>query len=98
MAKNKKNAHPQEQAFLDDIAAHVEDDAPRLVFADWLEDQGQSHRAEFIRVQCQLDALDDGDPRREALEERERELLAVHRGEWMRPLPSWVWRQGAAFR
>ena len=28
------------------------DDAPRLVYADWLDDQGDPERAEFIRVSC----------------------------------------------
>ena len=25
-----------------------------LIFADWLEENGQAERAEFIRVQCEL--------------------------------------------
>lgn len=36
------------RAILDEPA----DDAPRLVYADWLEENGQPERAEFIRVQC----------------------------------------------
>jgi uncharacterized protein (TIGR02996 family) len=31
-----------------------EDDSPRLVFADWLEDNGDPDRAEFIRAQIRL--------------------------------------------
>jgi uncharacterized protein (TIGR02996 family) len=31
-----------------------DDDAPRLVYADWLEEQGDADRAEFIRLQCRL--------------------------------------------
>jgi uncharacterized protein (TIGR02996 family) len=34
------------------------DDAPRLVYADWLEDHGQPERAEFIRLQCGLPKLE----------------------------------------
>jgi len=34
----KKKAAPQERAFLDEIGARSEDDAPRLVYADWLDD------------------------------------------------------------
>ncbi len=41
-------------AFLADIVAHPDDDAPRLIYADYLDDQGQPERAEFIRVQCAL--------------------------------------------
>jgi len=46
-----------EDAFLRDILAHPEDDTPRLVFADWLEENGRPERAEFIRVQCELARL-----------------------------------------
>lgn len=41
-------------AFLRDICAHPDDDMPRLIFADWLEEQGDLARAEFIRVQCRI--------------------------------------------
>jgi uncharacterized protein (TIGR02996 family) len=37
-------------AILDD----PESDAPRLIYADWLEEHGQGELAEFIRVQCEL--------------------------------------------
>lgn len=40
-----------ERGFLADIIANPEDDVPRLIYADWLEDHGQDERAEFIRVQ-----------------------------------------------
>jgi uncharacterized protein (TIGR02996 family) len=40
------------------------EDAPRLVYADWLEEHGQPHRAEFIRVQCELAKLDAAGGRR----------------------------------
>src|SRR3954462_12824674 len=46
-----------ERAFLDDIIASPEDDAPRLIFADWLEDHGDPDRAEFIRLQVELEKL-----------------------------------------
>jgi uncharacterized protein (TIGR02996 family) len=41
-------------ALLAAIRATPDDDAPRLVYADWLEEHGQPERAEFIRVQCEL--------------------------------------------
>lgn len=44
--------HP---GFLADILANPDDDVPRLIYADWLEEHGWSERAEFIRVQCELD-------------------------------------------
>jgi uncharacterized protein (TIGR02996 family) len=33
------------------------EDTPRLVYADWLDENGQPERAEFIRVQCELPRL-----------------------------------------
>jgi uncharacterized protein (TIGR02996 family) len=45
------------RAFLADIIAHPDDDAPRLILADWLDERdapGDRDRAEFIRVQCEL--------------------------------------------
>lgn len=44
----------QHAAFLSAIRAAPDDDAPRLIYADWLEDHGEAARAEFIRVQCEL--------------------------------------------
>lgn len=38
-------------AMLRTILEHPEDDAPRLVYADWLDEQGEHERAEFIRDQ-----------------------------------------------
>src|SRR2546426_542629 len=50
---------PQYLAFEADIIAQPDDDAPRLILADWLEDHGDEHtaaRAEFIRLQSELAA------------------------------------------
>lgn len=38
-------------ALLADIIEHPADDALRLIYADWLEDNGESERADFIRAQ-----------------------------------------------
>ena len=40
--------------FLATIREHPTDDAPKLVFADWLEEQGEVYEAELIRIECQL--------------------------------------------
>ncbi|MGL4555777.1 MAG: TIGR02996 domain-containing protein, partial [Gemmataceae bacterium] len=37
--------------FLDDIRADPDDDGPRLIYADWLDEAGDEARAEFIRLQ-----------------------------------------------
>jgi uncharacterized protein (TIGR02996 family) len=44
----------EQAAFLAAILAAPEDDTPRLVYADWLEEHGDEAHAEFIRVQCEL--------------------------------------------
>lgn len=43
---------PTEEEFLKPVLAAPEDDAPRLIMADWLDEQGQGDRAEFIRYSC----------------------------------------------
>lgn len=44
-------------ALLRAILASPEDDLPRRVYADWLEEHGEYGIAEFVRVQCDLAAL-----------------------------------------
>ncbi len=41
-------------ALLRAILARPADDTPRLIFADWLEERGDSARADLIRAQCEL--------------------------------------------
>jgi uncharacterized protein (TIGR02996 family) len=62
-----------ETALLAAIRAAPADDAPRLVYADWLDEHGRPERAEFIRVQCEL-----ARHKNRALRRREAELLATH--------------------
>jgi uncharacterized protein (TIGR02996 family) len=70
------------EPFLAAINASLDDDTPRLVFADWLQENGDEPRAEFIRVQCA--GSGDSDAARRA-----EELLAEHRKRWLRGLPKW---------
>jgi uncharacterized protein (TIGR02996 family) len=74
--------------FLDYIIAHPDDDAPRLVFADWLEEQGETARAEFIRVQVERSRLPEWDARQVSLRLREKALLEEHGAEWKGELPT----------
>jgi uncharacterized protein (TIGR02996 family) len=73
------------------IAESPEDDAPRLVYADWLEERGDP-RHELIRVQLELARLDEGDDRRWELLARERRLLRAHGKHWAGPLRRFVKR------
>lgn len=73
----------EDQAFLQAIAEQPDDDAPRLIYADYLEERGQVERAEFIRVQIELSLVpalewvgdEDADPKVLAWMRREEELL-----------------------
>lgn len=79
---------PDRDAFIRTILDSPDDDGPRLVYADWLEECGETDRAEFIRVQCELAKLlgsrlyitpdDDGD----------RGMLYALEGSWQ------VWVRG----
>lgn len=72
------------EAFLQRIRAYPDDDAQRLIFADWLDEEGDP-RGQFIRVQLALADLRPDDPARRNLLIRERDLLAAHRDEWEAP-------------
>src|SRR5262245_30450084 len=63
------------------------DDAPRLVYADWLDDHDQPDRAELIRVQCRVNALagEAGRLRDEAYRD-ERFRDPGSRGRWLEQL------------
>jgi uncharacterized protein (TIGR02996 family) len=76
-------------ALLAEIRARPEDDAPRLVYADWLTEQGDPY-GEFIRLQCARARGDD------AGELRERELWAQHGASWCQTLG--VEREHVEFR
>src|SRR4051794_11262934 len=77
-------------AFLAAITEQPEQDLPRLVYADFLDDGGETARAEFIRLQC---AAAQGDSARDR---RIDELEKLHRDEWLAPLGRGVYH--GAFR
>ncbi len=71
------------ERFLAAIIESPEDDLPRLVFADWLEERGDTRRAEFIRLQCALDQEPHGTEYRIRSEFRCQELLKRDRSKWI---------------
>lgn len=73
-------------AFLQSILESPEDDTPRLVYADWLDENGDPERAEFIRTQVETARLAPNDLKRRALEKQTAALLKAHGKEWVRPL------------
>jgi uncharacterized protein (TIGR02996 family) len=87
----------EEQAFLSRVRDYPDDDGPRLIFADWLDEQGDP-RGEFIRIQCAIARLPHDDPRRAELQQREQALFDSHQHEWtarLRGIASdWTYRRG----
>jgi uncharacterized protein (TIGR02996 family) len=79
----------EHEAFLQAIIAEPDEDAPRLIYADWLEEHGDP-RGEFIRVQCAL-ARPGRKTRWADLKAREQTLLAEYRKEWIKPLRG-IWK------
>lgn len=76
-----------ELALLAAILANPDEDTPRLVFADWLDENGFAARAEFIRLQMEL-AREPGHahpypPAYRAKLTRFRELFQAHAGAWL---------------
>jgi uncharacterized protein (TIGR02996 family) len=76
-----------DDALLRAVLADPDDDAPRLIYADWLDEHGDCDRAEFIRIQCELARMNESNPRYPQLRQRQGDLLAggnYHR--WVAPL------------
>jgi uncharacterized protein (TIGR02996 family) len=71
-------------AFLQAVLAEPDDDAPRLIFADWLEERGDP-RGAFIRLQCALERIGPVDPARLDLEDEAGDLLHQNEEEWTAP-------------
>jgi uncharacterized protein (TIGR02996 family) len=69
-------------ALLRAIKETPEDDAPRLILADWLEEHGEPDRAEFIRLQCRLAQVPLGLAPPARLAKRESDLLGEHAAAW----------------
>src|SRR5262245_29752123 len=74
------------RGFLAAIRAEPEEDAPRLVFADWLDEHGDP-RAEMIRLSVRRDRLPDEGPEKDVLTERLERWEREHRGDWPGGVP-----------
>lgn len=96
-----------EQAFIAAVITDPGSDGPRLVFADWLEENWQEERATFIRVQIELALCAERAGHRnkylaescycewcekaKALRRRERALLDANRRKWMQEVAPPDW-------
>ena len=56
-----KRSAGEREALWAAVCENPDDDAPRLVFADWLEEHGRTPWATFIRAQVQAARLPDYD-------------------------------------
>ena len=84
--KPARKASADQLALLRAVAAEPDDDNPRLAYADWLADNDQPDRGEFIRLQCDhARRLRAGELF--AGEEREQELLAARGDFWQAEYP-----------
>jgi uncharacterized protein (TIGR02996 family) len=81
----------EEEALLQAVLEEPDEDTPRLIYADWLEEHGDVLRTQFIRVQCELARLPETDKRRPKLEKREHALESRYEPRWRKTLPEWTW-------
>jgi len=76
----------EEFGFIRAVVEDPDNDTPRLLYADWLDEQGDpaaSARAEFIRIQCQLARDHTRHRLLEKHRQRERELLRAYQARWV---------------
>lgn len=92
---------PEVWSFFIALKENPDDDAPRLIFADWLQERGgaaASARGEFLRLNVLRHRLSPDDPSYDLLKRREGELLTEHRWTWLGPLVdaarSWTFERG----
>lgn len=74
-----------EQHLLELIRSDMDNPAPRLIYADWLDEQGDP-QGEFIRVQCELEREGLSALKQRWLRQHERELLDEHEQAWLEPI------------
>jgi uncharacterized protein (TIGR02996 family) len=83
----KSQSNAEGDALLAAVLAEPDDDAPRLVYADWLDENGRPERATFIRLQIELARLAWYDPRRDVLTRKATRLLDLYQDDWVAELP-----------
>jgi uncharacterized protein (TIGR02996 family) len=77
--------YAEADGFLARVREVPDADEPRLIYADWLDEQGDGDRAEFIRAQIALARLPEYDRRRVELVKDVQDLLARHADAWAAP-------------
>lgn len=91
---------PQVRSFFRAIKENPDDDTPRLIFADWLQECGDaaaSARGEFLRLNVLRHRLSPDDPHHDALKRREAEIVKQYQWAWLGPLADaacWTYQRG----
>ncbi|MBP3960723.1 TIGR02996 domain-containing protein [Gemmata sp. G18] len=74
------------ESLLAAIIADPEEDTPRLMFADWLKENGDPDRGEFIRLQVEAAHAEPFSPCARESEAAAQKLLDRFREEWTQPV------------
>jgi uncharacterized protein (TIGR02996 family) len=100
-ARQPVNPAVRDLELLQAIIQNLDDDTPRLIYADWLEEHGNLARAEFIRAQCESARLFRSGKDLErafALRVQHTDLLRQHEKKWVGEFPnkatSWTFERG----
>ena len=87
-----------EGAFLEALAEDPDDDATRLVYADWLEEHGAADRALYLRTECELAALPGEGERRTSRQCGQALLLRFRLAQLRKGLdPAWLGSAGKRY-
>jgi uncharacterized protein (TIGR02996 family) len=78
---------PGYEPFLRAICARPDDDTPRLVYADWLDENGDPDRAEFIRLSVEFGNGSATAPSDNPRWWRMRALFKLYEAVWKKELP-----------
>jgi uncharacterized protein (TIGR02996 family) len=76
----------EEDAFLDAIRSKPDDDVTRLVYADWLDEQGGSRnlaKSAFLRLECEFGKLSDDAENHQETEKQLHEMAKTLAAEWL---------------
>jgi uncharacterized protein (TIGR02996 family) len=69
------------------ICENPDEDTPRLVFADWLQENGEEERAKFIRFQCEAARLPADNEHRAGLVRWAEDIRQRFGDKWLAELP-----------
>lgn len=80
----------QHEAFLRAIFDAPEDDTPRLVYADFLQENGDEDKAQFIRYECEYSRLHEDNPSRIDLRADINAIIRKHTA--AQEIDPWPWK------